>query len=231
MGFFFTRGRLAATAPGARRLAGVALAVSAALLSACTTTGSTFKTAGLNHIVVGRTTIDQASDHLGARPVDVWQQGDTTLARWAYSATAATDAFYFRQEAWLRFGPDGTFQRMENGINVPPTQYPRTAEEADRTAQAAQSVQAAQAAEAAQAAGTPSVQATSAQAGEPAVTAPIVVAPGDTGGITPETVPAASAIQPASMAIPPATAPAQPLLPAGTQVVPGVTYPLGRSGS
>jgi hypothetical protein len=206
-------------------------------------TGATFKTAGLNHIVVGRTTMDQASDYLGARPVDVWQQGDSTLARWAYSATAATDAVYFRQEAWLRFGPDGTFQRMENGVNIPPTQHPRTAEEADRAAPA-QSVPAAP-----QPASAPPVA-------PEAEATPVVVAPGDTGGLKPVTVPASDAIQPASMAIPASAAPAaarkpsstpktktksakpsqpahspvaQPLLPAGTQVVPGVTYPVGKT--
>jgi len=188
----------------------LALALSAALLSACTTTGASFKTSGLNSIVVGQTTMDQAAGFLAARPTDVWQQGDTTLARWGYSATAATDAVYFRQEVWLRVGPDGTFQQMENSINIPPTQHPRTAQASAQSG-----------------GGTgDESQAAPDQAADPAQAMPIVVEPGDTGGIKPETVPAPGAATAASAVPPPAV---NPLLPPGTQVVPGVTYPVKPS--
>lgn len=234
---------------GARRLRWAALAVSAALLSACSSTGESFKTSGLNQIVAGRTTMEQASGYLGAQPVDVWRQGDSTLARWAYKGTVATDAVYFRQEAWLRFGPDGTFQRMENSVNLPPKQHPRTAEDADREARAEQERIAREA---------------------PPRTV-VVQSSGDTdaAAATPVAVPVVDDIQPASLAIPPDAAPstaqpaksakparsgqssnagrsastgrsaaatqgsapaANPLLPAGTKVIPGVTYPVQKQG-
>jgi hypothetical protein len=254
MEFFFSR-RASGTAPddaapGFRRLRRAALAVSVVLLSACASTGESFNTAGLDRIVTGRTTMEQASGYLGAAPVDVWRQGDTTLARWAYKGTVATDAVYFRQEAWLRFGPDGTFRRMENSVNLPLNRHPRTAEEADREARAEQDRIERQKA----AAHPATVQAVAAPAAQSA------------DGATPVAVPAAEAIQPASLTIPPPAAPAakssgksaqpvragqstraagrsaqakkpaaagrdaaNPLLPAGTKVVPGVTYPVQKT--
>lgn len=254
MGFFFARrmpGRVSAeVSSGAGRLGLAALTVAVALLSACASTGESFNTAGLNRIVAGRTTLEQASGYLGAAPVDVWRQGDTTLARWAYKGTVATDAVYFRQEAWLRFGPDGTFQRMENSVNLPLNRHPRTAEEADREARAEKDRIARQAA-------------SERPSRESAAPAPAQGA-GDT---MPVAVPAAEAIQPASLAIPPSatpgavspsprsakparggqssrtgrTSPAKkpaavgrnsadnPLLPAGTKVIPGVTYPVKKT--
>jgi len=234
------------------RLRLAVLAVSAALLSACTSTGASFQSSGLDRIVVGRTTMEQASGYLGAHPVDVWRQGDTTLARWAYKGSVATDAVYFRQEAWLRFGPDGTFQRMENSVNLPLNRRPRTAEEADQQARTEQAAR--------QEASRPPVQ--------------TVAAPAATEGASeavPVAVQAGDAIQPASLTIqPPApaasgakpartragSAPARraatgktrsgqakkstaaadrshspaanPLLPAGTRVIPGVTYPVRK---
>ncbi len=253
MGFFFARrmpGRVSAEASsGAGRLGLAALTVSVALLSACASTGESFNTAGLDRIVAGRTTLDQASGYLGAAPVDVWRQGDTTLARWAYKGTVATDAVYFRQEAWLRFGPDGTFQRMENSVNLPLNRHPRTAEEADREARAEQDRVARQAA-------------SSRPSKEGAAPAPVE----GEGDAMPVSVPAVEVIQPASLAIPPSatpgaaspsvrsakparggqstrtgrTSPAKkaaasgakpadnPLLPAGTKVIPGVTYPVQK---
>lgn len=223
----------------ARRLRRSVLAASVALLSACTTSGTTFNTAGLNQIVAGRTTLDQASGYLGAPPVDVWRQGGSTLARWAYKGTIATDAVYFRQEAWLRFGPDGTFQHMEDSVNLPLNRRPRTAEEADRAAQAERDRAARQTA------------AVPAQA----TAAPTVPQSPDTDTVP---VPDVPEIEPASLAIPPSAAPAasisgkaapsrqtnparkpaaskppppaaNPLLPAGTRVIPGVTYPVQKS--
>ncbi|MGA0584865.1 MAG: hypothetical protein ACO2ER_13300, partial [Castellaniella sp.] len=193
MGFFFARrmpGRVSSEgSSGAGRLGLAALTVSVALLSACASTGESFNTAGLDRIVAGRTTLEQASGYLGAAPVDVWRQGDTTLARWAYKGTVATDAVYFRQEAWLRFGPDGTFQRMENSVNLPLNRHPRTAEEVDREARAEQERIARQAASE-----RPSRESAAAVPAEGA------------GGAMPVAVPAAEAIQPASLAIPPSTA-------------------------
>lgn len=179
------------------------LAVSAALLSGCSVTGQTFNTGGLDRIVVGRTTLAQAAEDLGAQPVNTWRQGDSVLARWAYTGTVATDAVYFRQEVWLRFGPDGTFERVENSVNLPVNHRPRTAAEADREAAQAH-------ARAAAAQGHP----------EPAreTTEPIPVpAPPPIAPASPE-APAASSG--------PGVSSSQPLLPEGAVVVPGTTYDL-----
>ncbi|MDY0310187.1 MAG: hypothetical protein RBR29_10440 [Castellaniella sp.] len=197
----------AATGYG-RRVGRVMPAAFVALLAACSSTGESFNTAGLNRIVTGRTTMEQASGYLGAQPVDVWQQGDTTLARWAYKGTIATDAVYFRQEAWLRFGPDGLFQRMEHSVNLPLKRHPRTAAEADREAQAEQE-----------------------RIAREAPPRTVVVQSAPESAPPPAAEPAGAAIEPASLAIPAPAAPAaQPLLPAGTKVIPGVTYPVRKPG-
>ncbi|WP_323017896.1 hypothetical protein [Castellaniella sp.] len=193
----------------------------ALVLAGCTFTGNGLNTAGLDRIVVGRTTLDQASADLGAQPTDTWQQGDTLLARWAYKGTVATDAVYARQEVWLRFGPDGTFQRMENSINVPALRHPRTAAEADH--EAAQ--QQAKAQPKASAAGEVDVQ-TTADDG-------MIVIPGNgepgahPAAAGPIPVPPPPPVSSGSAAA--STQGQQPLLPAGSTVVPGVTYPLSSS--
>lgn len=165
--------------PGAW-LRGAMLVLLLAALSGCSTTGESFRSAGLDRIVAGRTTFAQAVEDLGAEPVNTWQQGDTLLARWAYKGTVATDAVYFRQEVWLRFGPDGRFIRTERAINVPPQHHTRTAQETNRE--------------------------TIAPASVPADGA----APGMPAG----------AAQPLPV----------PLLPAGTLVIPGPSYPIEGAG-
>jgi len=89
-------------------------------LSACTTTGTAFKAAAVQHIVPGETTFEQASAILGAHPVDTYRQLNGALtARWAHKASVLTDAIYHRQELWLAFGPDGRFDHVVQSINVP----------------------------------------------------------------------------------------------------------------
>lgn len=103
----------------------------------------------------------QASEYLGATPVDTWRRNDgSVLARWAYKGTVATDALYFRQEAWLLFGSDGTFERTEKSINTPPANHTRTLAQArrDEAAQAAKSAPIAEHESSAQAAQTLPVQ-------------------------------------------------------------------------
>lgn len=207
----------------------VASLAAALVLAGCSFTGNGLNTSGLDRIVVGRTTLAQASEDLGAQPTDIWQQGETVLARWAYKGTAATDAFYVRQEVWLRFGPDGTFQRMENSVNVPALRHPRTAAEADREA-AQQRARAA----AAGGPGTQGVAASAPAAGSQAADEGMIVIPGN--GEQPAGQAASSQAGPIPVPPPPPlstgkAAPAgaanpQPLLPAGSKVVPGVTYPL-----
>lgn len=185
----------------ARRAALVLLAP--LLLAACTFTGQTFNVGGLERIVIGRTTLAQAADALGALPDQTWQQGDTVLARWGYKGSAATDAVYFRQEAWLRFGPDGTFQRMENTVNIPSTFRPRTQAQADQEAAEAATRQRAAA------------PAANGQAADPASADSVAAGLGASEG----------------RAVPQAVDAPQPLLPEGTRYTPGVSYPIGRSGA
>ena len=176
----------------------VAALLAPLLLAACSFTGQTFNTGGLDRIVVGRTTLAQASEYLGALPDQTWQQGDTVLARWGYKGTVATDAVYVRQEAWLRFGPDGTFQRLENTVNIPDNFRPRTAAQADQEAAAAR-------------------RQSSSPPNAPAEAAGALTAAGDA--------------VPDGPAVPQAVGNPQPLLPSGTTYTPGVSYPIGRSGT
>ncbi|MBV6273176.1 hypothetical protein KVP09_09645 [Alcaligenaceae bacterium CGII-47] len=109
------------------------LCLAVAGLTACSTTGNSFDPAGLNHIVEGRTTLAQASQYLGTPPVDTWRRNDgSVLARWAYKGTIVTDALYVRQEAWLLFGADGSFERTDKTINTPPMNHTRTLAEVQR---------------------------------------------------------------------------------------------------
>lgn len=196
------------------RRAGLVAALMA--LAGCSVTGRGLSSTGLNKIVEGRTTIAQASLDLGAQPSDIWQQGDTTLARWSYLGSLAYNAVYVRQEVWLRFGPDGMFQRMEDSINIPPMDRPRTAAEADRQAG--------------------SVVPAPAVAQPDGNTIPAAIdpnLPAADGTITiPGNGPGAPGLNPAPTSrIAPlpsgsATTNPQPLLPAETKIVPGVTYPL-----
>jgi hypothetical protein len=139
-----------------------------AALAGCAISGHPFNASGLNQIIVGRTTLDQATRYLGAAPVDTWRRDDgSVLARWAYKSSAVTDAVYFRREVWLRFGPDGAFQYLENTVNIPSINYPRTQEEVARQA-AEVTARTPQAAPASTAAPPP---------GQQAVTFPIVSTP------------------------------------------------------
>jgi hypothetical protein len=110
-----------------RALAVAVLGASA--LSACSTTGDSFHSMGLSRIVPGQTTLAQASDLLGAAPVDTYAQGDgSVLARWAYKMSLVTDAVYARQELWLEFGPGGRFERVVRKVNVPSNPAPPPAD-------------------------------------------------------------------------------------------------------
>lgn len=198
-----------------RRFSQAGLLTALGVLAACSVTGHGLTMSGLNQIVEGQTTMQQASLQLNAQPADIWQQGDTTLARWAFKGTVMTDAVYVRQEVWLRFGADGTFQRMENSINVPPSYRPRTAAQAA----AAQSVAARSA--------VPVIEQTADDGS--------ITIPGngpDAPGFNPGTGVSASGAAAAPIPVaPPGASPAglQPLLSPGAKVIPGVTYPLSES--
>lgn len=195
------------------RIGIAALVLAVAGLAGCSTTGRSFNAAGLNQIVQGRTTMAQASEYLGAVPVDTWRRNDgSVLARWAYKGTVATDALYFRQEAWLLFGADGTFERTENTINTPSMNHTRTRAEADREA-AEKAARAAADAEAARA----NVAAQARANGTKAL--PAADEAGDADAAQTVPVPPQSAL--------PATS-GNALLPAGTTYTPGVSYPISQ---
>jgi hypothetical protein len=197
--------------------------LSLAAVAGCSTTGGSFRSAGLDRIVAGRTTFAQAVEDLGTEPVDTWQQGGTLLARWAYKGTVATDAVYFRQEVWLRFGPDGRFIRTERAINVPLQYHTRTAAEADREARAVPR-HAAGGASGTLAGSSSPVPGGAAQSMAIPVLPPPVIEPTAAGpaGVGP----AVGVEAPVSDIAPAST----PLLPAGTRVIPGPSYPVGAAG-
>ncbi|HEX7387892.1 MAG TPA: hypothetical protein VF285_11560 [Castellaniella sp.] len=186
----------------ARRL--LCLTASALLLAGCSTTGESFRLSGLDHIVQGRTTLSEATQDLGAAPVDTWQQGDTLLARWAYKGTVATDAIYFRQEVWLRFGPDGRFLRTEKTLNVPSQFHTLTRAEAERQ-------------EAERRAALPRTESVPDQKG--------AVQPADGSATQTLAIPV-----PPAPPIEQGAAPSQsPLLPEGTEILPRATYPVNHT--
>src|SRR5690606_5518050 len=98
-----------------------ALALSAvAILAACSTTGNRFDTADLRFLVPGETTLAEATELLQGEPVNVYRQLDgSAMARWAHTASLATDAVYFNQELWLAFDASGRFVRIVKSNNVP----------------------------------------------------------------------------------------------------------------
>lgn len=92
----------------------------AVLLAACSTTGNRFDTADLRFLVPGHTTLQEATALLQGDPVNVYRQLDgSAVARWAHTASLATDAVYFNQELWLAFDSHGRFERIVKSNNVP----------------------------------------------------------------------------------------------------------------
>lgn len=90
------------------------------VLAACSTTGNSFDTTDLRFLLPGETTLQEATLLLQGEPVNVYRQLDgSAMARWAHTATLATDAVYFNQELWLAFDSYGRFQRIIKSNNVP----------------------------------------------------------------------------------------------------------------
>jgi hypothetical protein len=89
-------------------------------LSACSTVGNQFDTTDLRFLVPGETTLQEAVVLLQGEPVNVYRRLDgSAIARWAHTATLATDAVYFNQELWLAFDSSGRFERIVKSNNVP----------------------------------------------------------------------------------------------------------------
>lgn len=89
-------------------------------LAACSTTDNQFDTTDLRFLVPGETTLQEATLLLQGEPVNVYRQLDgSAMARWAHTATLATDAIYFNQELWLAFDAEGRFLRIVKSNNVP----------------------------------------------------------------------------------------------------------------
>ena len=90
------------------------------LIGGCSTTGQSFDSSALSLMTPGETTLREAAELLNAEPVETYWQGHAgVLVRWSHKASLLTDAIYFRRELWLRFHPDGTFDRVVERVNVP----------------------------------------------------------------------------------------------------------------
>lgn len=199
------------------RIGIAALALALAGLTGCSTTGNSFNPSGLNHIIQGQTTMAQANEYLGAMPVDTWRRGDgSVLARWAYKGTVATDALYVRQEAWLLFGADGTFEHTENAINIPITSHTRTRAQAQREADERAINEAAAAQARANAAAHTDAKAQAAKA-----KAARSVSAQTGGSEAAQTLPVEPQAEPTINS-------GSALLPAGARYTPGVNYPISQ---
>lgn len=96
-----------------------AAVVAVVALAGCTTTGQFFKTEALADFVPGQTTFADAVRMLGAEPSNTYAQlNGAMLARWAHKGSILTDAIYFRQEATLRFDPQGRFVGIVDTVNI-----------------------------------------------------------------------------------------------------------------
>ena len=96
-----------------------AAAVAVVMLAACTTTGQSFNTQALGNFIPGHTTFAEAVTMLGAEPVNTYSQlNGAMLARWAHKGSVLTDSIYFRQEATLRFDPEGRFVGVVDTVNI-----------------------------------------------------------------------------------------------------------------
>ena len=93
---------------------------SAIALAGCSTTGNRFDTTDLRFLVPGETTLAEAKQLLQGEPTNIYRQVDgSATARWAHTATLATDAVYFNQELWLAFDSYGRFVRIVKSNNIP----------------------------------------------------------------------------------------------------------------
>ncbi|WJJ93190.1 hypothetical protein [Neopusillimonas aromaticivorans] len=96
-----------------------AAVVAVVALAGCTTTGQFFITEALADFVPGQTTFADAVRMLGAEPSNTYAQlNGAMLARWAHKGSILTDAIYFRQEATLRFDPQGRFVGIVDTVNI-----------------------------------------------------------------------------------------------------------------
>ena len=114
------------------RFLGLLLLGAALLLAACSTTGNQFDTTDIRFLVPGETTLVGATELLQAEPVNIYRQLDgSATARWAHTATLATDAIYFNQELWLAFDSYGRFVRIVKSNNIPHTNLYRDGRRVD----------------------------------------------------------------------------------------------------
>jgi len=78
----------------------------------CATSGRDFHADPLTRLAPGHTTLPQATAMLQAYPVQTYAANDGSLeALWSYHVTSLNHLLY-RKSALLRFGADGTFERI-----------------------------------------------------------------------------------------------------------------------
>lgn len=94
------------------------IAVVAAMLSACGTSGNNFSAGSLADFVPGETTLAQASALLGSYPEQTYATTEGAVtALWSFQATGL-DHLLYRKSALVQFGPDGTFRRIVDTTGV-----------------------------------------------------------------------------------------------------------------
>lgn len=78
----------------------------------CATSGRNFHADPLAQLVPGHTTLPEAVTLMRAYPVQTYATKDGEVdALWSYQVTSL-DHLLYRKSALLRFGPDGTFDRV-----------------------------------------------------------------------------------------------------------------------
>jgi hypothetical protein len=94
-------------------------AASAAVLTACASSGQYFLDKDVAALQPGHTTVADAAVALGFWPQQVYPQSDgSELAVWSFKFSLVTDAVYHRKDVMLQFGPDGRLMRLADSTNV-----------------------------------------------------------------------------------------------------------------
>lgn len=89
-------------------------------LSACYSTGNSFRSVDLNELQPGVSTYQEVLLLLESDPVNTYYQTDGTyMARWAHTSSLLPDGIYFNRELWMNFDAQHRFMRIVKRHNVP----------------------------------------------------------------------------------------------------------------